>query len=214
MSTYESNRARAIRLDKKRLALGSTKPICAVCHESNIIALRKPKTRRALIRCHNCAAKGAQRSMRANEARLAALASAGYTSPTCFVCGESAIETLELHHVAAEANGALLVPLCMNCHAVQSDAQEDLPIDLRVRDEHRRPLVMQAAFDLGLALLFLVAAATSAAKEGKVGTVAVFYGLVLVALMGWGVWNLAADAHFADRYGADYSALVPAPVPK
>ncbi len=213
MSTYETNRERALRHDKKRLALGSTSPACVECSESNIIMLRKPKTRRARIRCHNCTAKCARRSASATEARLATFVAAGYDAPTCFVCGESAIATLELHHVAAEANSTLAVPLCMNCHAVQSDGQEDLPVDLRLRDEQRRPLVLQAAFDFGLALLLMVLSVANASRDGEGATAAVFYGLAAVALVAWGVWNLAADAHLAERYGPEYSAAVPAVVP-
>jgi hypothetical protein len=119
------------------------------------------------------------------------------------------MRTLQLHHLAAEANSTLTVPLCGNCHAIVSDQQEDLPTDLRLRDPDRRPLALQAAFNLGLAILTGIISIDSTNA-----TETALWAIITAALIAWAVWDLAADTDFAARFGADYSVGVPAMVPQ
>jgi hypothetical protein len=146
---------------------------------------------------------------RASKAKLRKFAKQGYDDPICFQCWERDLRTINLHHVAGEANSSLCVPLCANCHDVASDTQEDLVGGLRLRDPDRRPLVLQAAFDLGLSIM-----AGAVAISAREATEATFWGLIAVALAGWAIWNLTADMHFATQFGSDYSAGVMAPVPR
>ena len=141
--------------------------------------------------------------------RLLRLATAGYHDPSCLFCSEADLRTLQLHHVSGEANSILGVPLCGNCHAIVSDQQEDLPLDLRLRDPDRRPLLLQAAFNFGLAIITGMIGLGS-----KDGTETAFWAIITVGLIAWAVWDIAADGHFAARFGADYSDAVPAPVPR
>jgi len=90
-----------------------------------------------------------------------------------------------------------------------SDQQEDLPLDLRLRDPERRPLALQAAFNFGLAILTGFIGIDSANA-----TEMAFWAIITAALIAWGVWDIAADTDFAARFGADYSVGVPATVPR
>lgn len=208
MTFNDQHEKRALRHEKKLLRLGSPDPLCQIC--------KRPCDFRSLSRdqngtfkCRNCRNVRKSYSSIVVKRRQQAFQKAGYLAPRCLICGERRLETLELHHVAGEANSALLAPLCSNCHTVQSDEQEDLPVDLRFRDPDRRPLVLQAAFDCGLAILAGAAALTSEDQ-----TESVFLGMIAVALLAWAVYNIAADQHFAATYGQQYSAGVTAPVPK
>ena len=210
MTGRDNDIPRKARHERKRLILGSPDPTCAQCGSKNVCSLRRIGTgKRTQILCDNCCAKQKPLSQRARKARVLRFAEAGYAEPTCLTCGESDLRAMELHHMAAAANSNLLVPSCGNCHAIESDDQEDLLVDLRLRDTTRRPLALQAAFDFGLAsILFLLAAAS---KEAQ--TMRTFYGLVAIALIAWATWNIAADQHFSEQFGSDYSSGVPVPVP-
>ena len=56
--------------------------------------------------------------------RLEAL---GSNHPVCVICGEGDWRCLELHHIAGQAYGDELVPVCRNCHRKLSDDQKDHP---------------------------------------------------------------------------------------
>ncbi len=50
----------------------------------------------------------------------------------CALCGETAPETLEYHHVVGVANDpALRLRVCRNCHAKLTEAQRAAGVDLR-----------------------------------------------------------------------------------
>jgi len=208
---------RADRWNKKRLRLGETDPQCVQCHIAEIPCLRRIKNAKSayngMILCDNCCSRNRGFSDRSRKNRIRKFENLGYVNPQCLICNEAEIMILELHHVAGEANSKILAPLCGNCHDIQSDAQEDLPADLRLRDPKRRPLVQQAAFELGLALLFgavICFPSLSVLKDGSWNT---FLGIIALTLVGWAIWNLAADPYFAEQFGSDYSVGVPAPVP-
>ncbi len=50
----------------------------------------------------------------------------------CALCGETASETLENHHIVGTANDpALKLRVCRNCHAKLTEAQRAAGVDLR-----------------------------------------------------------------------------------
>ena len=60
-------------------------------------------------------------------------------------------KSLELDHLANEANSAVVEPLCANHHAIKSYMAESGPMAaLRLRDPERSALLLQAAFEFGL----------------------------------------------------------------
>ena len=56
--------------------------------------------------------------------RLEAL---GTNEPACAMCGETAWQCMELHHVGGEKHDNTTVVLCRNCHRKVSDDQKSLP---------------------------------------------------------------------------------------
>lgn len=212
---FESRRA--IRWEHKRLQLGVPNPECIDCHRGDIRYLHrvKPKNRIGLpagsIICRNCRKRRGEWSEASLKRKRSAFEALGYPDPKCSACGEVDLRTLELHHIASKANSALEVPLCVNCHAVQSDMQEDAPIDFRLPDAKGRPLVMQAAFEFGLGCMFMAVAAMKSLENKSFG---VALGLIAFLLFAWCIWNIAADKHFVEKYGADYCEGVPAQVPR
>jgi hypothetical protein len=210
MSNAERKTRRAVRLEKKRQLLGPDAK--CECQRADVRYLKRVKrsgSQTADILCRNCYKKRSHQCSDQHRHTVSRrFAAKGYPEPQCLGCHESDVCVLELHHVATEANSELVVPLCLNCHAIASDDWEDLSIDLRVRDDERRPLVLQAAFEFGLAvMLWLMAALVPP-------TARVFLGMAGIVLVAWAVWNLAADQHFASTYGPDYSIGVAAPVPR
>jgi hypothetical protein len=212
MMPFGDENQRAIRWEKRLLRLGDSSPRCGDCGFDDFRALSSFSKRgsdRARMICANDRLKQGGLSPNASANKLRRFAAAGYDDPSCLLCGESHLKALELHHVAASANSALPVPLCGNCHAVASDQQEDLPVDLRLRDSERRPLLLQAAFNFGLAILTGIISV-----DAGDATKTAFWAMVTVALIAWAVWDIAADTDFAARFGPDYSAGVSAPVPQ
>lgn len=211
MIMFGDDDQRAIRWEKRRLRLGDCEPRCERCGFGDFRALsslRKQGSQRLRTICANDRLKERNLSQSALFNKLRRFAQAGYDDPACLLCLESDLRTLQLHHLAGEANSNLLVPLCGNCHAIVSDRQEDLPIDLRLRDPDRRPLALQAAFNFGLAIVTGIVSIDSTNA-----TETAFWAMVTMALIAWAVWDLAADTDFAARFGADYSVGVPAMVP-
>lgn len=206
----------AIRWERKRLRLGVPDPECLDCDRSDVRFLNRVRSKIigvpiGSIVCGNCRKlRGKWSKASLNRKRLT-FENAGYPDPACFTCGQSDLRTLELHHVAAETNSDLLVPLCVNCHSIQSDTQEDAPMDFRLADPERRPLVLQAAFEIGLGSMFSVVAVIESNEDRSY---AIALGFIAILLFAWAVWNLAADTHFAGKYGPDYSKGVPVPVPR
>ncbi len=167
------------------------------------------RSRAGEIRCHNCRAKRKPLSLSSQRRKLALLKKLGYDGFKCLLCGETDLRVFESHHIAGQANSTLQGPLCLNCHAIQSDLQEDTLGTLRRQDPDRRPLELQAAFEFGLAAFLVVyAAAGDLEAEARV-----FFTAVVVVLVAWAVWNLAADKHFVATLGSDYSRGVSVPPP-
>ena len=211
MSGFENGDHRAIRWEKRRLRSGEPNPECSVCGFADLRALLRSRTDFANYSddLHKRSFEGASSVRQRPHEEAAASATAGYHDPSCLFCSEADLRTLQLHHVSGEANSILGVPLCGNCHAIVSDQQEDLPLDLRLRDPDRRPLLLQAALNFGLAIITGMIGLGS-----KDGTETAFWAIITVGLIAWAVWDIAADGHFAARFGADYSDAVPAPVPR
>jgi hypothetical protein len=212
MITFGDDDQRAIRWEKRRLRLGDSEPRCDGCGFDDFRALwsiRKRNSQRLRTICANDRLKEQSTSQGALANKLRRFAQTGYDDPACLLCHEGDLRTLQLHHLAAEANSNLIVPLCGNCHAIVSDKQEDLPTDLRLRDPDRRPLALQAAFNFGLAILTGIISIDSTNA-----TETALLAIITAALIAWAVWDLAADTDFATRFGADYSVGVPAMVPR
>jgi hypothetical protein len=216
MSTYGRDVRRIARLERRARRLGPD-PSCEICHVADIRCLVKlsPRTAPHSIRCQSCRRKRRKRSAVWLHRRRQQFEANGYPDARCTVCGESDLRTLDINHLAGAANSALVAPYCANCHAHFSDQQQDLPAGLLLRDPDRRPLALQAAFNFGLsfALILIAAIIMSSDSKGNMSQ-AVFYGVAAAALTAWGMWDLAADQHLAQRWGADYSLGVPAEVPR
>jgi hypothetical protein len=130
------------------------------------------------------------RRLKRLEAKFARL---GFPNPSCAVCGEMRIQLLELHHIAGAANSDQVVPLCVKCHRLVSDAQEDFGLDLRRRDESRSPLLKAAALNDGAAALFVPYAAH---------------------LQQWSAFFAALDQHLTDRFGPGWWRQFPKGPPR
>ena len=123
------------------------------------------------------------------------------------------LQILEGDHVAHAANSEFIAPLCGNHHAIKSHMAETGPVAaLRLRDPERRALVLQAAFEFGLAAILAMFAVWEGANEETARCI--FFGVASAGLFAWATWNLAADEYFADAYGLDYDRGVPLPVPR
>jgi ribosomal protein L37AE/L43A len=181
------------RHDRKLLALGVPDPRCQDCGNDRVPALRRLGD--GVIKCANCKKGYGPMSPTAANRKLARFAKAGYGDPKCTACGLDCLRVLNLHHIAGEANSTLGAPLCENCHALVSDSQEDLPTtpDLRLRDLSRDPHLKLAAM-----------------LEG----VAIFFGLLMIALFAWAAWNRAAATELAAQFGPDYWHVITSAVPR
>jgi hypothetical protein len=69
----------------------------------------------------------------------------------CVLCGQTTPEGLRLHerrlleqhHVLGDANASeLTVPLCLNCHAIETEAMRDGGVELRHGQERQLPDVL------------------------------------------------------------------------
>ena len=199
---------------KKLLRLGSDQPRCADCGTDDYrthCRVRRGK-RRLLIICRSCHAKRKRLSPRAAAQKAARFGAAGYVQPACVICTEPALRLLELDHLAGDANSKLTEPLCAKHHAIKSyEAEHGLMAALRLRDPQRSALLLQAAFEFGLAaILGMMAAVEGADNVSR----AVFFGAVAVALAAWAAWNISADSYFEARLGPGYDRAIPATVPR
>jgi len=208
---------REARHAKKHLKLGIPRPVCTDCGVADIRCLSRLKptaTHCTPLRCYNCHRKRKRVSPEALLRKLKRFSDAGYTEPACIVCREADLRTLELDHLAGEANSVFVEPLCLNCHAIKSDAAEDEPMaSLRLDDPNRPALVLQAAFEFGLAFILAAYGAALTTKEGEAAR-AVFFGLVAAVLVAWALWNLAAHEYLTNALGPGYDHAIPAVVPR
>lgn len=215
MSRYDLAIHREGRLAKKLMRLGTGQPSCMHCDMTDCRCLFRPRrgSVSAPIRCRNCHAKRTGHSAAQLQAKAVRFEDAGYTNPACVACSEADLRTLELDHIAGIDNSALVTPLCLNCHAIKSDDAEDMPwAQLRLQDPERSALVLQAAFEFGLACVLGLYAAANGHDDGQ-ATHAVFFGLIALALIAWAMWNLSADQHFTHVLGPGYDKAIPASVP-
>jgi hypothetical protein len=70
---------------------------------------------------------------------------------------------------------------------------------LRLRDLDRRALVLQAAFEFGLAAILAMFAVWEGANEETARCI--FFGVASAGLFAWATWNVAADEYFVGAYG-------------
>jgi hypothetical protein len=83
--------------------------------------------------------------------RQRALERLGSNNPRCVVCGCDDPLALELHHLAGQAFGDDIAPVCRNCHRRLSDYQKDHAIGQASPSSEVEPI---RRFLLGLADLF------------------------------------------------------------
>ena len=201
---------------KKLLRFGTDRPQCAKCKTTDervLCRIASPGKASNTILCHNCKGKRRKLSPRASAEKARRFADAGYPDPACVICGEPMLLILEGDHVAHAANSDFIAPLCGNHHAIKSHMAETGPMAaLRLRDPERRALVLQAAFEFGLAAILAMFAVWEGANEETARCI--FFGVASAGLFAWASWNLAADEYFADAYGLDYDRGVPLPVPR
>jgi hypothetical protein len=213
MNDYPPAVRREARLAKKCLYLGTGDPVCTYCGVTDCCCLLQPQTSaKGAIRCRNCDAKRKRVSANALERKREKFAAAGYPDPSCVVCDEADLRTLELDHLAGEANSAFVEPLCLNCHAKKSDEAEDEPwAPLRLRDPERGALAIQAAFEFGgAAVLTLIVAYDGDGASAR----SIFLLALATALVAWALWNLAADKGLTRALGPGYGHVITAEVPR
>jgi hypothetical protein len=213
MDDYSREVRREARITRKLLRLRTDQPFCIYCGVTDCRCLLRPDDD-SMLRCQNCQAKRLPLPEDAAARRLAVFRGDGYYSPSCVVCGEDDLRALEREHLAGEANSAFVEPMCLNCHAMKSDEAEDEPwASLRLRDPERPALVLQAAFEFGLAVVLGLLAAASHDDPNEAAQ-AVFFGLAAAALIAWALWNLAADEHFKHVLGPGYDRAIRSDVPR
>jgi hypothetical protein len=201
---------------KKLLRFGTDQPRCQRCKTDDrrvLCDIARPGKASHAILCRNCKGRDRKATTKASRAKARRFADAGYFKPVCVVCAESALQILELDHLDGKANSDRTEPLCGNHHAIKSYWAEHGPMAaLRSPDPQRRPLVLQAAFEFGLAAVLAMFAVWEGASEETAR--AIFFGLASAGLFAWATWNLTADEHFAVTYGPEYDRAVPPPVPR
>jgi hypothetical protein len=199
---------------KKLLRFGTDLPQCADCKRTEIgfLCLIKRSGKRDLILCRNCKAKRKPYSAQAAARKATRFKEDGHFEPTCIICNDPNLQILERDHLAGEANSAFVEPLCANHHGMKSDMAETGPMAaLRLRDPDRTALALEAAFDLGLAFILIMMAVADGAENTSR---AVMLAAAALALVAWGVWNLAADEHFKNVLGPAYDRAIPAEIPR
>jgi hypothetical protein len=199
---------------KKLLRFGTDRPECADCQTNDTRLLCRVKDsaqRTDLVLCRNCNAKRKPLSAKTATQKANRFKDAGYFKPACVICEEPNLQILELDHTAGKANSTIAEPLCANHHATKSFMAESGPMAvLRLRDPNRSALLLQAAFELGLAAILGGMAVIDGAQETARS---VWWGLLAIALVGWALWNIAADSHFEKILGPGYDRAIPAEIP-
>jgi hypothetical protein len=201
---------------KKLLRFGTDRPQCARCKttdEGALCRVASPGKTSQSILCHNCKDRPRKLSPKASAQKARRFKDAGYARPSCVICEEPTLQILELDHLANDANSGLAEPLCGNHHAMKSYAAEHGPMAaLRLRDPRRRALVLQAAFEFGLAAILGMFAVWDGAREETARCV--FFGAVSLTLVAWAMWNLAADEYFVESLGPGYDRAITAALPR
>jgi predicted metal-binding protein len=199
---------------KKLLRFGTDAPQCGGCPSTDTRTLCRVKQlgKADLILCSSCSAKRKPPSAKATARKLKRFEDAGYYEVLCVICSDSNVQVLELDHMANKINSGLSEPLCANHHAIKSHMAESGPMALlRLRDPDRTALALEAVFNFGLAaILGMMAASDGTENASRAG----FFAIVALALVAWGVWNLAADAHFKNVLGPTYDRAIPAVIPR
>jgi hypothetical protein len=199
---------------RKLLRFGTDASQCAICHSNDARTLCQVKQSESadLTLCRNCKAKRKSVSEKGVTRKIKRFEDAGYFHAVCVICSDSNVQVLELDHMANKANSALSEPLCANHHAIKSHvAESGLMAVLRLRDPDRTALALEAAFDFGLATILGMMAVSDGSENASR---AVFFATVALALVAWGLWNLAADDHFKNVLGPGYDRAIPAEIPR
>ena len=123
-NNYDADSRRKQRHEVKTLRLGKSDARCESCGDDKVQVLEVlgGDLSQYSVMCRNCIAwsETGEKSIR----RYRKLLGSGH-APLCYLCANDDLRLLELHHIAGRANGEFAVPLCLNCHAIQSDFQED-----------------------------------------------------------------------------------------
>lgn len=82
---------------------------------------------------------------------------------------------------------------------------------LRLRDPNRGPLAIQAAFELGGAVVLTLIVAVDG---DDAGARAIFLLALAAALVAWALWNLTADRDLTRALGPGYGNVITAQVPR
>jgi uncharacterized membrane protein YiaA len=196
------------------LRFGTDAPQCAGCSSTDTRTLCRVKRpgKADLILCSSCNAKRKPPSTKATARKLKRFEDAGYYEAVCVICSDSNVQVLELDHMANKINSGFSEPLCANHHAIKSHMAESGPMAaLRLQDPDRTALALEAAFDFGLATILGMMAVSDGSENASR---AVFFAVVALALVAWGLWNLAADTHFKNVLGPAYDRAIPAEIPR
>jgi hypothetical protein len=199
---------------RKLLRFGTDAPRCSKCPctDTRVLCRVKRPGKADVILCRSCNAKGKSPSAKATARKVKRFEDAGYYKVVCVICSDPNVQVLELDHMANETNSSLVEPLCANHHGIKSHAAESGPMAvLRLRDPDRTALALEAAFDFGLAVILGMMAASDGTENASR---AAFFGVVALALVAWGFWNLAADTHFRNVLGPAYDRAIPAEIPR
>jgi hypothetical protein len=199
---------------KKLLRFGTDAPQCTDCPSTDTRSLCRIKQqgKADLVLCRSCNGKRKSLTAKAAARKVKRFEDAGYYKPVCVICSEPNLQVLELDHLAGAANSALVEPLCANHHAIKSHTAESGPIAvLRLRDPDRMALAVEAIFDFGLAAILGIMAASD---SGENASRSAFFAVVPLALVAWGIWNIAADTYFKGVLGLTCDRAILAEIPR
>jgi hypothetical protein len=199
---------------RKLLRFGTDSPRCSTCPctDARILCRVKRPGNAAVILCRSCNAKRKSPSAKVTARKVKRFEDAGYYKAVCVVCSDPNVQVLELDHMANETNSSFVEPLCANHHAIKSHVAESGPMAVvRLRDPNRTALALEAAFDFGLATILGMMAVSDGSENASR---AVFFAAIALALVAWGLWNIAADEHFKNVLGPAYDRAIPAEIPR
>lgn len=108
---------------------GCADPVCQACGEQHVWRLVHAEVGRMRKGiwplCYNCDADRRRDPVRDPEMRDR-FRQAGFPEPRCPICGDDRIWRLQLDHIAGDKNDDTCWPLCGNCHADRTFAQQTL----------------------------------------------------------------------------------------
>ena len=115
---FERERRKQRRLEQ----IGTDKPHCPICHETDWRCFEAP----AMPCCANCCIK-VTADPDDDQHKKRRLKKLGTSEPRCAMCGETDWRCIERHHPAGRKRDAMTMLLCANDHLRMTDEQKSHP---------------------------------------------------------------------------------------